>query len=132
MLATRAMNKVEEVAQSMRPAAKMDPADAAAHVNKHQVEMLEAARAHADLVRWRAFTAALEDFEDEATIAVLTDVRDLFGLSVIEDDLAWFLLNGQISTQRGRQIASDQLRLLWRSAGRSDEHASELQSRCHL
>ncbi|HJB09815.1 MAG TPA: acyl-CoA dehydrogenase family protein [Candidatus Brachybacterium merdavium] len=114
MLASRARIKVEEVALSMRPAAKMDPADAAAHVNKHQVEMLEAARAHADLVRWRAFTAALEDFEDEATIAVLTDVRDLFGLSVIEDDLAWFLLNGQISTQRGRQIASDQRRLLWR------------------
>ncbi len=88
MLASRARIKVEEVALSMRPAAKMDPADAAAHVNKHQVEMLEAARAHADLVRWRAFTAALEDFEDEATIAVLTDVRDLFGLSVIEDDLA--------------------------------------------
>ena len=114
MLASRARIKVEEVALSMRPAAKMDPAEAAAHVNKHQVEMLEAARAHADLVRWRAFTAALEDFEDEATIAVLTDVRDLFGLSVIEDDLAWFLLNGQISTQRGRQIASDQRRLLWR------------------
>ena len=114
MLASRARIKVEEVALSMRPAAKMDPADAAAHVNKHQVEMLEAARAHADLVRWRAFTAALEGFEDEATIAVLTDVRDLFGLSVIEDDLAWFLLNGQISTQRGRQIASDQRRLLWR------------------
>ena len=114
MLTSRARIKVEEVALSMRPAAKMDPAEAAAHVNKHQVEMLDAARAHADLVRWRAFTAALEDFEDEATIAVLTDVRDLFGLSVIEDDLAWFLLNGQISAQRGRQIASDQRRLLWR------------------
>ena len=114
MLTSRARIKVEEVALSLRPAAKMDPADATAHVNKHQVEMLDAARAHADLVRWRAFTAALEDFEDEATVAVLTDVRDLFGLSVIEDDLAWFLLNGQISTQRGRQIASDQRRLLWR------------------
>src|SRR5699024_11674712 len=65
MLASRARIKVEEVALSMRPAAKMDPADAAAHVNKHQVEMLEAARAHADLVRWRAFTAALEDFEED-------------------------------------------------------------------
>lgn len=114
MLASRARIKVEEVALSLRPAAKMDPADAAAHVNKHQVEMLDAARAHADLVRWRAFTAALEDFEDEATATVMTDVRDLFGLSVIEDDLTWFLLNGQISTQRGRQIASDQRRLLWR------------------
>ena len=114
MLSSRARIKVEEVALSMRPAAKMSPADAAAHVNKHQVEMLDAARAHADLVRWRAFTAALEDFEDEGTLAVLTDVRDLFGLTVIEDDLAWFLLGGLISPQRGRQIDSDQRRLLWR------------------
>ncbi|MDN5688912.1 MAG: acyl-CoA dehydrogenase family protein [Brachybacterium sp.] len=114
MLADRARVKVEEVALALRSATKMDPADAAAEVNKHQVEMLEAARAHADLVRWRAFTAAIERFEDEGTRAVLTDVRDLFGLSTIEDDLAWFLLSGMISTQRGRQIDSDLRRLLWR------------------
>ena len=33
---------------------------------------------------------------------------------LIEDDLAWYLLNGLISTQRGRQISSDLHRLLWR------------------
>ena len=114
MLADRARIKVEEVALSLRGAAKMSPADAAAEVNKHQVEMLDAARAHADLVRWRAFTAGIEALGDEGSRAVLTDVRDLFGLTAINDDLAWFLLNGMISTQRGRQIEGDLRRLLWR------------------
>ncbi|HEX7352304.1 acyl-CoA dehydrogenase [Brachybacterium sp.] len=114
MLADRARIKVEEVALALRGAARMSPADAAAEVNKHQVEMLEAARAHADLVRWRAFTAGIEALTDEGSRAVLTDVRDLFGLTAINDDLAWFLLSGMISTQRGRQIENDLRRLLWR------------------
>ena len=114
MLADRARIKVEEVALALRSTARMSPADAAAEVNKHQVEMLDAARAHADLVRWRAFTAGIEAMEDEGTRAVLTDVRDLFGLTAINDDLAWFLLSGMISTQRGRQIEGDLRRLLWR------------------
>ena len=114
MLADRARVKVEEVALALRGAAKMSPADAAAEVNKHQVEMLDAARAHADLVRWRAFTTGIEALEDEGSRAVLTDVRDLFGLTAINDDLAWFLLSGMISAQRGRQIEGDLRRLLWR------------------
>ena len=114
MLADRARVKVEEVALALRGAARMSPADAAAEVNKHQVEMLDAARAHADLVRWRAFTAGIEELTDEGSRTVLTDVRDLFGLTAINDDLAWFLLSGMLSTQRGRQIEGDLRRLLWR------------------
>ncbi len=114
LLADRARVRVEELALALRGAARMSPADAAAHVNKHQVTMLDAARAHADLVRWRAFTAALEKIEDEGTRAVLTDVRDLFGLAIVNDDLAWFLLEGMVSSQRGRQIGTDIRRLLWR------------------
>lgn len=114
LLATRARIKVEEVALALRPAAKMPPPEAAALVNKHQVEMLDAARAHADLVRWRAFTAGIDQIDDDASRDVLTDVRDLFGLTLINDDLAWFLLEGMVSTQRGRQISTDLRRLLWR------------------
>ncbi|WP_394217086.1 acyl-CoA dehydrogenase [Brachybacterium vulturis] len=114
LLADRARVKVEEVALALRGAARMSPADAAAEVNKHQVEMLDAARAHADLVHWRAFTRGIEALPDEGSRTVLTDVRDLFGLTAINDDLAWFLLSGMISTQRGRQIESDLRRLLWR------------------
>ncbi|MCG7308717.1 acyl-CoA dehydrogenase [Brachybacterium sp. ACRRE] len=114
LLAERARVKVEEVALALRPGARMDPADAAALVNKHQVEMLDAARAHADLVRWRAFTAGIDSLEDEGSREILTDVRDLFGLSLLQDDLAWYLLNGQLSAQRGRQVSADIKRLLWR------------------
>jgi acyl-CoA oxidase len=114
MLADRARVKVEEVALALRGAAKMSPADAAAEVNKHQVEMLDAARAHADLVRWRAFTTGIEALTDEGSRTVLTDVRDLFGLTAINDDLAWFMLSGMLSTQRARQIEGDLRRLLWR------------------
>ncbi|GAA1720048.1 acyl-CoA dehydrogenase [Brachybacterium phenoliresistens] len=114
LLADRARVKVEEVALALRPAGRQSPADAAALVNKHQIEMLDAARAHADLLRWRAFTAAIERFEDEGTRAVLTDLRDLFGLSLVQADLAWFLLDGMLSAQRGRQVAAEVRRLLWR------------------
>ncbi len=114
MLTERARLKVEEVALALRSAAGKEPAEAAAIVNKHQVELLDAARAHADLVRWEAFTAALAGIDDEGTRAVLTDLRDLLGLTLIERDLAWFLLDGMISAQRGRTVSKDIRRLLWR------------------
>ncbi|MDO5661976.1 MAG: acyl-CoA dehydrogenase family protein [Brachybacterium sp.] len=114
MLTERARLSVEEVALALRSAQGMSPEDAAALVNKHQVEMLDAARAHADLLLWRAFTAALERIEDEDTRAVMSDVRDLYGLTLIDDNLAWYLLNGMISAQRGRTVHRDVKRLLWR------------------
>lgn len=114
MLTERARLKVEEVALALRSASGKAPDEAAAILNKHQVDLLDASRAHADLVRWRAFTAGIEGIADEGTRAVLTDLRDLFGLTLIEDDLAWFLLDGMISAQRGRALKKDVLRLLWR------------------
>ncbi|GAB2534185.1 acyl-CoA dehydrogenase family protein [Brachybacterium huguangmaarense] len=114
MLSERARLKIEEVALALRGARGKEPAEAAAIVNKHQLELLDAARAHADLVRWRAFTEALATIEHEDTRAILTDLRDLFGLTIIEDDLAWFLLDGMISSQRARTVSKDVKRLLWR------------------
>lgn len=114
LLAERARLKVEELALALRPAARMTPSEAAAHVNKHQVALLAAARAHADLVRWQAFTDGIEQLADEGSRAVLTDVRDLFGLTLIEADLAWFMLEGLVSANRGRHLSHDIRRLLWR------------------
>ena len=114
MLAERARVAVDELVLALRAARGKDPATAAAEVNKHQVEMIQAARAHADLIRWKAFTQALDSFEDEATRAVLTDLRDLFGLTLIDDDLATFLLDGLISPQRARTLRKERRKLLWR------------------
>ncbi|WP_259557469.1 acyl-CoA dehydrogenase family protein [Brachybacterium sillae] len=114
LLSDRARVKAEELALTLRGAAKADPAEAAALVNKHQVEMLAAARAHAELVLWRSFSQGIAQITDPGTVAVLTDVRDLYGLTLIQDDLAWFLLEGHLSAQRARALQADVKRLLWR------------------
>lgn len=105
MLTDRVQSMVAEVAGALKEAAKM-PKDKGAEVfNQHQNELIEAARAHAELLQWEAFTAALNRMEDAGTKRVLTRLRDLFGLSLIEKHLDWYLMNGRISMQRARTLA---------------------------
>jgi acyl-CoA oxidase len=105
LLADRVATKVEEVALALRPAQKADPVTAQRLFDDNQVALIDAARSHAELVRWEAFTAALATVEDAGTRRVLTWLRDVYALTVIERDLAWFLLHGRLSAQRGRAVA---------------------------
>lgn len=114
LLTDRVEAMVAEVAGALRPATRSTREEAAALFNAHQHELIEAARAHAELVQWRAFTAALERIEDPGTRQVLTWVRDLFGLSIIERNLAWYLINGRLSAGRARTVTSYIARLLTR------------------
>lgn len=122
LLTDRVETMVAEVAQALRPAQKADPETAANLFNAHQVELVEAARAHAELLRWEAFTQALPTVEDEGTRDVLTTVRDLYGLSLVERHLAWYLLNGRLSSQRARTVTSYLDRLI----DRLRPHAQDL------
>jgi len=122
LLTDRVETMVAEVAQALRPAQKADPETAANLFNAHQVELIEAARAHAELLRWEAFTQALSTVEDDGTREVLTTVRDLYGLSLVERHLAWYLLNGRLSTQRARTVTSYLARLV----DRLRPHAQDL------
>lgn len=114
LLVDRVETMVAEVAQALRPSQKASPAEAAALFNAHQHELVEAARAHAQLVQWESFTAALERVTDPSTRQILTWVRDLFGLSLIERNLTWYLLNGRLSAGRARTVTSYIDRLLAR------------------
>ncbi|MDO5644374.1 MAG: acyl-CoA dehydrogenase [Dermabacter sp.] len=114
MLATRARVMVEELALALRPAARMSSADASALVNKHQVEMIEAAKAHADFLRFTAFTNAVNEVSDPDTQHVLFRLRDLYSLTRIEAHLDWYLLGGHMSLQRGRTLRGYINRLLWK------------------
>lgn len=114
LLTDRVETMVAELAAALRPASKMPADRAAALFNEHQHELIEAARAHADLVQWEAFSKALSDVRDPGTQLVLTWVRDLFGLSVIEKNLAWYLINGRLSGQRARTVSSYTDRLVAR------------------
>jgi acyl-CoA oxidase len=66
--------------------------------------MIEAARAHAELVQWEAFSEAVAGVADPATHRVLTWLRDLFGMSLIEKNLAWYLIHGRLSAARATAV----------------------------
>lgn len=106
LLTDRVETMVAELATALRPASKLPAAQAAALFNEHQHELIEAARAHADLVQWEAFSKALGDVADLGNQLVLTWVRDLYGLSVIEKNLAWYLINGRLTGQRARTVST--------------------------
>lgn len=106
LLTDRVETMVAELATALRPASRLGREEAAALFSTHQHELIEAARAHADLVQWEAFSKALGDVTDPGTQLVLTWVRDLYGLSVIEKNLAWYLINGRLTGHRARTVSS--------------------------
>lgn len=112
LLSDRVQSMIAEVADGLKSAAKLPRAKAAAIFNAHQNELVEAARAHAELLQWEAFTEALADAPDAGTREVLTWLRDLFGLQLIEKHLSWYLMHGRLSMQRGRAVGEYLNRLL--------------------
>ncbi|AJT40916.1 acyl-CoA dehydrogenase [Psychromicrobium lacuslunae] len=112
LLTERVEAMVAEVGNALKDAAKLPQAKAAAVFNQHQDELIEAARAHAELLQWEAFTEGLAKVSDPKTKEVLTWVRDLFGLGLIEKHLSWYLMNGRLSMQRARTVGDYINRLL--------------------
>ena len=122
LLTTRVHTMVADVAGRLRPASKLSPAEAAALFNENQSDLIEAARAHAELLQWEAFTDAIHRVDDDGTLQVLTWLRDLFGLSLIEKHLSWYLVNGRLSTQRAGAVS----RYIGRLCARLRPHAQDL------
>ena len=106
LLTDRVQTMVAEIAGHLRPASKLPKMEAAQLFNSNQNALIEAARAHGELLQWEAFTDAVEKIEDEGTRQVLTWLRDLFGLGLIEKNAAWYLIHGRISAQRALAITS--------------------------
>ena len=106
LLTDRVQTMVATLAGNLRPASKMSPAGAAALFNSNQNQLIEAAQAHGELLQWEAFTEALAGIDHAATRQVLTWLRDLFGLSLIEKNLAWYLIHGRLSGARAQAITS--------------------------
>ncbi|RLP68963.1 acyl-CoA dehydrogenase [Mycetocola reblochoni] len=114
LLTDRVEAMVAEVAGQLRPASKQGPEEAAAAFNRNQNELIEAARAHAELLQWESFTAGLATIVDPDTRRVLTWVRDLFGLGLVEKHLAWYLANGRLAPQRAHAVTAYVDRLIGR------------------
>jgi acyl-CoA oxidase len=106
LLTDRVEAMIAEIAGRLRDARKLSKAEAAAVFNRNQNELIEAARAHAELLQWEAFTRALHRTEHEGTRQVLTWLRDLFGLGLVERHLAWYLIHGRLSSQRAQAVTA--------------------------
>jgi len=106
LLTDRVETMVSEIAGRLRPASKMSKADAAALFNSQQNELIEAARAHAELLQWESFTRALEEVEDDGTKLVLSWLHDVFGLGLIEKHLSWYLIHGRLSAHRAQAVSA--------------------------
>ncbi|AAT89869.1 acyl-CoA dehydrogenase [Leifsonia xyli subsp. xyli] len=114
LLTDRVETMISQIAGHLRPASKLDRKAAAELFNSQQNELIEAAQAHGELLQWESFTDALEQTRDAGTKQVLTWLRDLFGFGLIEKRLAWYLVNGRLSPQRGQAVTAYIGRLLTR------------------
>jgi len=106
LLTDRVQTMVAEIAGRLKNASKLPKMEAAQLFNSNQNALIEAARAHGELLQWEAFTDGVEAIEDEGTKQVLTWLRDLFGLGLIEKNAAWYLIHGRISAQRAQAITA--------------------------
>lgn len=121
LLADRVQQMVADIAGRLRPAGK-DKVLGEKLFNENQAELIEAARAHGELLQWEAFTDAVRAIDDADTKQVMTWLRDLFGLQLIEKHLAWYLINGRLSAQRAGAVS----RYIDRLAQRLRPHALDL------
>ncbi|MFC4605138.1 acyl-CoA dehydrogenase [Rhodococcus kronopolitis] len=78
-----------------------DPFDAFNFVQDH---VLRAAEAHIDRVVLEAFVAGIDSCPDEAAADLLGDLCDLYALTVIEEDKAWFMEHRHLSVERAKAV----------------------------
>ncbi|QLL05754.1 acyl-CoA dehydrogenase [Mycobacterium vicinigordonae] len=83
--------------------------------NAVQDHVLHAAQAHIDRVVLEAFVAGIEACPDDEARELLGVVCDLYALSVIEEDKAWFIEHTYLSTERAKAVTrgiNDRCRVL--------------------
>lgn len=103
LLVDREDHVLDSLARRLRGAVQggATPTAAASGVQDH---MQVLGRAHVDRLLGEAFDVRVRACSDPGTAAVLARVRDLFVLSRVEEDLAWFLTHGRLSRADARAV----------------------------
>jgi len=96
---------LEGAARRLRRAASpdVDPFDV---FNDSQDHVLRAGRAHVDRVILEAFIAAIDRCTDADAKVLLERVCDLYVLSNVEADRAWFLEHGRLTATRSKAVVA--------------------------
>jgi len=102
MFEDREQYLLSSVARRLQGKSKEMPAFDA--FNAVQDHVLHTAKAHIDRIVLEAFVAGIDACEDEEARRILGLVCDLYALSVIEDDKAWFIEHRFLSTERAKAV----------------------------
>jgi acyl-CoA oxidase len=112
----REQHVLETAARRLQRAAKAssdDGEDKAFEVfNNAQDHVVKAGRVHIDRIVLEAFTAGIARCEDPEAQALLRDVCDLYALSIIEEDKAWFMEHRRLTTTRSKAVTNEVNNLL--------------------
>ena len=103
LLTDRVHTMIASIANKLK-AAGSDKEKQAELFNRYQNDLIIAARAHAELIMWEAFTSALKTIKDADSLKILTWLRDLYGFSLLEENASWYLINGRLSGSRAEAI----------------------------
>ena len=103
LLTDRVHTMIATIANKLKAAGK-DKQKQAELFNRYQNDLIKAGRAHAELIMWEAFTSALKTIEHEESRKILTWLRDLYGFTLLEENLDWYLINGRLSGARAEAI----------------------------
>ena len=82
----------------------MNPGEVFSRVQDH---VIGAARAHVERLVLEAFVDKVATLEDGDTKVALNLLCDLYALSTIEADRAWFMEHGRLSSQRSKAISRE-------------------------
>lgn len=103
LLTDRVHTMIASIANKLK-AAGSDKEKQAELFNRYQNDLINAARAHAELIMWEAFTSALKTIKDADSLKILTWLRDLYGFTLLEENASWYLINGRLSGSRAEAI----------------------------
>ena len=106
MFEDRERHTVEGLARRMRAAAKVAEPHSFAALNALQQHMLAAADAHTDRVVLEAFIAGYTAVDDADVRALLIKLCDLYALSVIEQNRAWFMEHHRMDATRAKAVSA--------------------------
>ena len=107
MLRVREERLVDSLARRLRRLVSsegLDPLRALSHCQDHA---LKAAVAHVERIAHERFAMSIEGTEDAEALEVLTHLRDLYALSVMERDRGWWLEHGFFDGDTGKAVQKE-------------------------
>jgi acyl-CoA oxidase len=109
MFEYRERHLLETLARRLRRAVDAD--DPFAVFNAAQDHLLEAARAHVDMILLQSFADACDALPDGDSRRALERLCDLFALSTIEAERGWFQEHGRLAAARSKAVIAEVNRL---------------------